>query len=243
MLESYSGAAPYPAVFVHGAGGNNLLWKRTIELLSGNSKAIAVNLPGHPSGGITCRSIPEYAHSVFEFINQSGLKLPVVVGHSMGSGIALTLAIEHPEAVGGLVLVGGGAKLGVDPTFLEGLRGQPMKTIEAAITPRSFYAVDLSVGREARSALSTSNLPVFLNDYLACAAFDVRPRLDKVRAKTLVVCGDADRMTLPKWSHYLQSNIEGAELRFVRDAGHMLPIEKPEVLAGMVQAFLEGLNR
>jgi pimeloyl-ACP methyl ester carboxylesterase len=243
MLSSYATPAPYPAVFLHGAGGNNLLWKRTLERLSGGSKASAVNLPGHPSGEITCKSIAEYSQSVLDFMRENRLNAPVVAGHSMGSAVALTLAIERPDAVGGLIIVGGGAKLGVDKTILEGLRGQPMRAIEDAISPRSFFSLDLAIGREARSALSTSNLPVFLNDYLACAAFDERAQLNKIRAKTLVVCGDADRMTPPRWAHYLASNIEGAELRFIRDAGHMLPIEKPELLAGMIQAFLEGFTR
>ena len=243
VLSSFTNSAPSPTVFVHGAGENNLLWKKTLERLSGGSQAYAVNLPGHPSGEITCKSVPEYSQAVLEFIQQRGLRSPVVVGHSMGSAIAITLAIEHPGQLGGLIIVSGGAKLGVDRTLLEGLRSQTMRTLENNLAPMSFYAVDLALGKEARSALSTSNLPVFLNDYLACAAFDERRRLDKIKAKTLVVCGDADKMTPPKWAHYLQSNIEGAELRFIRDAGHMLPIEKPEVLAGMIQAFLEGLNR
>src|SRR5271157_3210576 len=90
MLSSYATPAPYPAVFVHGAGGNNLLWKRTLERLSGGSKASAVNLPGHPSGEITCKSIPEYSQSVLDFMREGKLNAPVVAGHSMGSAVALT---------------------------------------------------------------------------------------------------------------------------------------------------------
>lgn len=243
MLDNFAHSAPYPSVFVHGAGGNNLLWKRTLQYLSGESQAVAVNLPGHPSGEITCKTIPDYSEALLTFIKDSGLRTPAVVGHSMGSAVALTLAIEHPKAIGGLIIVSGGAKLGVDKSIVEGLRGKPLRAIEEIITPRSFYSIDHGLGREARSALSVSNLPVFLNDYLACATFDERQRLGLIKAKTLVVCGDADRMTPPKWAHYLGSNIEGADLRFVRDAGHMLPIEKPDVLSGMLQAFLEGLTR
>jgi pimeloyl-ACP methyl ester carboxylesterase len=243
VLDNFAHPAPSPSLFVHGAGGNNLLWKRTLQYLSGDSVGVAVNLPGHPSGEITCRSVRDYSESVAAFIRDSRLPSPTVVGHSMGSAVALTLSIEHPDLVGGLVLVGAGAKLGVDSSIVEGLRGAPMKAIEDVITPRSFYSIDLGLGREARAALSVSNLPVFLNDYLACATFDERPRLDRIRTKTLVLCGDADRMTPPKWAHYLRDNIEGADLRFVRDAGHMLPLEKPEILAGMLQGFLEGISR
>jgi pimeloyl-ACP methyl ester carboxylesterase len=142
-----------------------------------------------------------------------------------------------------LSLVSTGAKLGVDPRILEGLRRNAMRTIEETITPWSFYSIDMGLGRGARSALSIFNLPVFLNDYLACQGFDVRSDLSKIKTKTLVVCGDKDRMAPPKWAHYLGSNIPGAELRFVKDSGHMIPLEKPETLAGIVQSFLSGLSR
>lgn len=243
MLGFISHEAPHPAVFVHGAGGNSLLWKRTLQYLSGESVAFAVDLPGHPSGEITCKTVGDYAEAVFEFIAERGIERPVVCGHSMGGAVALTLALVHPDELGGLALASTGAKLGVDPTILEGLRGKPLRAVEQLITPRSFYSLDLSLGREARASLSVSNLDVFLNDYLACQSFDVRDDLRRIDARTLIVCGDKDMMTPPKWSHYLNANIPGSELYFVKDSGHMLPLEKPEALAGVVQSFLGGITR
>ena len=240
MLDYVSHDAPRDIIFVHGAGGNNLLWGRTLQHLSGGSSALAVNLPGHPSGAITCTSVVEYAEALHQFLAESGLRSPVVCGHSMGGAVALSLAVRHPDAIGGLVLASTGAKLGVDKRLIEGLSDDPMRAIETIITPWSFDSIDLGLGREARTALSVSNLPVFLNDYLACQGFDVRPELPKITSRTLVVCGDKDRMTPPRWSHYLGSNIIGAELYFVKDSGHMLPLEKPESLAKLVQAFLGG---
>lgn len=242
MLSFISHAAPRSSVFVHGAGGNSLLWRRTILNLRGGAEAFAVDLPGHPSGAITCTSVPDYVEALHGFIREKGLGAPVVCGHSMGGAIVISLAIAHPEDVGGLVLVSTGAKLGVDPRIVDGLRSQPMKTLESVITPWSFNSVDLGLGREARTALSGSNLPVFLNDYLACADFDVRGGLGKISAPTLVVCGDKDRMTPPKWSHYLNANIPGSELRFIKDSGHMVPIEAPGALGETVQWFLSTLS-
>jgi pimeloyl-ACP methyl ester carboxylesterase len=243
MLDHFTGDAPHDLVLVHGAGGNNLLWRRAAQGLSGDSKAVAVNLPGHPSGPITCSTIEEYSESLLEFIAESGLRRPAVGGHSMGSAIALRIAIDHPASVGGLVLVSGGAKLGVDPVILGGLRNEPMKTIEQVITPKSFDGLDLGLGREARAALSVSNLPVFLNDYMACNGFDVRADLHTLAVPTLAVCGDKDQMTPPRWSHYLHDNIAGSELYFVKDSGHMVPLEKPIPLAGALQSFLAALTR
>ncbi|MDG6985412.1 MAG: alpha/beta hydrolase [Nitrososphaerota archaeon] len=241
MLGSVTHGAPHDVVFVHGAGGNSLLWGRTLHFLSGDSTAVAVNLPGHPEGEITCKTVVEYAEALRSLIAESGLRSPAVCGHSMGGAVALTLAIRHPDALGGLILASTGARLGVDTKLIEGLSDNPMRAIENIITPWSFNSIDLGLGREARTALSVSNLPVFLNDYLACQGFDVRGDLASIAAKTLVVCGDKDRMTPPKWSHYLAANIPGSELYFVKDSGHMLPLEKPEALARVVQAFLAGL--
>jgi len=238
VLNYISHDAPRDIVFVHGAGGNSLLWKRTIQYLSGSSKALAVDLPGHPSGEITCKSVGDYAEAVDVFIRESGVERPIVCGHSMGGAISLTLALTHPENLGGLILVSTGAKLGVAPEIIAGLGTEPMRAIESTITPWSFNSIDIGLGREARAALSVSNLPVFLNDYRACDGFDVRQGLPVISMRTLVVCGDKDRMTPPKWSHYLCANITGSELYLVKDSGHMLPLEKPEALAGVIQRFL-----
>ena len=243
VLSYISHGAPHDAVFVHGAGGNSLLWKRMLDGLSGTSRALAVDLPGHPSGEITCKSVGEYAEAVHRFLSDAHLDRPVLGGHSMGGATVLTLALTHPDDVGGLILVGTGAKLGVAPEILEGLRSNPMRAIESIITPWSFNSIDLGLGRESRASMSVSNLPVFLNDYLACAGFDVRNDLPRISVRTVVVCGDKDRMTPPKFSHYLNANILGSELRFIKDSGHMLPLEKPEALASVVQAFLEGFTR
>jgi pimeloyl-ACP methyl ester carboxylesterase len=202
---------------------------------------MAVDLPGHPAGEITCKTVDDYAEAVFEFIADREIERPVVCGHSMGGAIALSLALSRPGELGGLILASTGAKLGVDPMILDGLRGKPLRAVEELITPRSFNSLDLSLERDARASLSVSNLEVFLNDYLACQNFDVRDNLELIDTKTLIVCGDKDKMTPPKWSHYLNANILDSELYFVKDSGHMLPLEKPGAFAGVVQSFLAGV--
>jgi pimeloyl-ACP methyl ester carboxylesterase len=153
------------------------------------------------------------------------------------------MAIEHPENVARLILVSGGAKLGVSPVILQALADQPLKAIEELITPMSFHSVNLELGREARAALSLSNPPIFINDYVACDGFDVREMLPRISAKTLIVCGESDRMTPPKYSHYMNANILSSTAFFITGAGHMVPLEEPEALGRLVQSFLSELNQ
>lgn len=209
-----------------------------MSFLSGRGTGFAVNLPGHPSGEITCKSVSEYAEAVHSFVVERGLRRPAVCGHSMGGAISLTLALEHPEDVGALILVDTGAKLGVSKELIEGLRSAPLRAIERMITPWSFHSLSLDSARESRTALSVSNLPVFLNDYLACDGFDVRGRLPEITARTLIVCGESDRMTFPRGSHFMGEGIPGSSVFFIRGAGHMVPLEKPQLLAQLIQSFL-----
>lgn len=243
VLGAITHAAPCDTVFVHGAGGNNVLWSEVLQVLSGDGIAFAVNLPGHPSGDIVCRTIEEYAESVFNFVTDRELR-PVICGHSMGGAIAMALVLDHPTLFPGLILVGSGAKLGVLPELISGLREDALGVIERDITPLSFHRLDLELGRKARAALSLSNPAIFLNDYLACAAFDVRGRLKEISTPTLIVCGDDDRMTPPKWSRYLHSNIRSSkEPEILGEVGHMLPIEKPTECGHLVQSFLLEISR
>ena len=219
------------------------MWSDVSQSLTGSARAFAVNLPGHPAGNITCTSVDEYAESVLGLIQENGFR-PAICGHSMGGAVALALAINHPEIASALILVGTGAKLNVLPEILVGLESQPLRVIERTITPLSFYKLDIDTARRARGALSLSNPAVFLNDYLACRTFDVRERLSSILQKTLIICGENDVMTPPRWSHYLRTNIPLSQgVFFIRESGHMVPLEKGELCGRLIQDFLVGLSR
>jgi len=242
-LDSASFPAPFDCVLIHGAGGNRALWNDVLPALEGGRAAYALDLPGHPTGDISCRTVDEYAQAVHGFLTEHRIK-PVLCGHSMGGAIAMTVAMGHPESVSGLALVSTGAKLGVLPEVLKGLEGDPLPTIERTITPMSFHRIDMAVARKARAALSLSNPAIFLNDYKACAAFDARDRLKTVTAPTIIVCGDDDRMTPPRWSQFLHDGIASSKQPvIVSEAGHMLPLEKPAECGRLLQAFLAELSR
>src|SRR5437870_9113952 len=113
----------------------------------------------------------------------------------MGGAIALTVALARPEILSGLVLVGSGAKLGVSPEILNGLREAPVET--QALIVRWSFAPDADPALVVRTTKDLVGTPAgrTLTDFAACNAFDVRARLGEIALPTLLVCGREDRMT------------------------------------------------
>lgn len=98
-----------PILFIHGLGGQLHHFRGTLfSQLDGDFRLVALDRPG---SGYSARpsdfagSLSEQAELVLRFTEKLGLQKPLVVGHSLGGAVALTLALEHPEAVSGLVLL------------------------------------------------------------------------------------------------------------------------------------------
>ena len=117
-------------VLIHGAGGNHLLWPAALRRLQG-ATVYALDLPGHGrSRGPGRELIGDYAADVAGFMEAAGIDRAVLMGHSMGGAIAQQVALEIPQRVGGLVLLGTGARLPVAPAILEGIQHDPSRTVE-----------------------------------------------------------------------------------------------------------------
>ncbi|UTD28190.1 alpha/beta fold hydrolase [Bradyrhizobium sp. WD16] len=110
-------------VMIHGLGGNLLNFDYALaDRLLADHRVILIDRPG---SGYSVRpesapaNLPAQAATIAAVIKQLGLSRPLVVGHSLGGAVALTLALEHPDSVGGLVLLAAltHAKEEVPPVF------------------------------------------------------------------------------------------------------------------------------
>ena len=120
-----------PVILVHGAGGTHLHWPTQIRRLPGH-RVYALDLPGHgKSEGRGNQTIESYCHSIIHWMEDIHLYRGVIVGHSMGGAIALTMAYKFPDRVVALVLIGSGSRLRVTPSILENSASQ--RTISIAI--------------------------------------------------------------------------------------------------------------
>jgi len=225
-------------VLVHGAGGSHLDWPASLRRLS-EANVYTLDLPGHNrSEGTGRSSVAAYRDFLLAFLDVLGLEKAVVVGHSMGGAISLDFALHYPDRLAGLILVGSGARLRVAPAILTGILSDFEATVDLILDYAFGPGATEQLKRLGRQRLLKTPPQVLHGDYAACDAFDVMERLGEVHCPTLVIGGTADRLTPPKYAIYLRDHIPGAELVLVDAAGHMVMLEKPEIVARAISKFI-----
>ncbi len=237
-----------PLVFLHGAAFDHSVWQWQSRYFAHHGfSVLAVDLPGHGrSPGAMRATIEEWADWVAAFLDAAGLAGVSLIGHSMGSLIALETALKHGARLAKLVLVGTAAPMPVGDAFL------------AAALDRSPAALDMEAvwGHSRQAQLMQSAVPGTtllgasrsLNERSrpgalraaleACNAY--RPSMEAVRAlrvPTLVVAGRRDQMTQAKAGKALAAEIPGAKLAML-DAGHSMMSEAPRQLLHELRGFL-----
>ena len=252
---AYTGGRPFepkqPAIFfLHGAAFDHTVWQWQSRYLAHHGYSVlAVDLPGHGrSPGILRTSIEAMADWVAAFIEAATLPAATVVGHSMGSLVALETARRHPQRVTRLALVGTAMPMAVGPAFLAAAKDN---------APEGFDME--AVWGHARSAvLATSPVPgtyllgasrhlnersrpgVLHADLAACDAYRVTPEaLKELRVPTLVVAGKRDQMTPFKVGRAMAEAIPGAKL-VALDAGHSMMSEAPREVLVALRDFIGG---
>jgi len=232
-----------PLVLVHGAGGNLMHWPGELRRLPGHI-VYTLDLPGHgKSGGTGWAEIGAYADVVRGFAEALGLVPFVLAGHSMGGAIALEFALRYPARLVGLILVGTGAKLRVAPEILTGIQDDLQGTTELLAQWAHSEHVDPNLLRLYTRRLREVDPQTLRADFLACDAFDRRGEVSRIMTPTLILCGDADRMTPVKYSQYLHEQIAGSQLIVVPGAGHMVMLEQPAAVSEAVAYFLTSLAK
>jgi pimeloyl-ACP methyl ester carboxylesterase len=225
-------------IFIHGSGGCKESWQYQTQHFKGSE---AIDLPGHPTGE-PCTSIDDYVEWLRGFIDGKGYEDLVIAGHSLGGGIALLYGLKYPENVKGLITVGSGARLRVNPVFLDGLEKaiadpvnnrSPVEGTSSLIEPKLAEIIDRR---------KKENGPrVLLNDFRACDNFDIMERLGEIRVPLLAVCGTEDVMTPPKYSQYLAKNMKNARAEIIQGGTHFVFAEKPKEVNRAIEDFLKEL--
>ncbi len=223
---------------------NSSCWHHQTEFFD---DSIAVDLPGHgESDGPTSPSITEYALWLGDEIRRTGPEPVTLVGHSMGSLIALETAARNADMVGHLVLIGTSARMAVNPDLLEAAMAKDGSA--AAMVIKWTLPRHSGYGRPKKWVLAIANdfmnaaeSGVLGNDLGACDDYtDTLEMADKVRCPTLLLLGEYDKMTPAASAQPLAAAISDARIIIVEKVGHMLPLEKPIEINDMISLFLKS---
>lgn len=229
-----------PTLFlIHGAGGSREDWPTALRA---RPDVVALDLPGHgEAAGSGCDTVTAYAAAVLTQINRYQTSRWVAAGHSLGGAIALTLALQAPAGLAGLILISTGARLRVNPFLLQALAQQPDLAFEQM--DAFCWGADAApaVRQGWRTRLAQTPPAITHGDLLACDQFDVRSQVSQITRPTLVLYGMVDQMTPPKHNQFLADQIAGAQRQAWEGAGHMLPLERPQAVTAAIQQFLATL--
>ena len=227
-------------LFVHGAGNNVGVWEDLFTHLTIPSAGL--DLPGHgKSEGEGEEEIEKYAQWVEAFVKEAGIKDVFLAGHSMGGAIVQAVASRNPEWLKGAILISTGPKLSVNPAIFEGLKNEPDKMIKKVSKWAISKNASEEVYRKTVEIFSSAKTEVLIKDFKACDSFNGEDYCKNISKPTLIVVGSDDLMTPPKLSEKLQQLIKGSSLKTVEGCGHMVQLEKPSELAGIIMDFLKGL--
>jgi pimeloyl-ACP methyl ester carboxylesterase len=231
-------------LMLHGAGQSSATWEYQVNILENNPSfnLVIPDLPGHgKSEGTGYRSITEYTNFVREFSDTVGLQKLIIVGHSMGGGIAQVFTIDYPERVVACVLVGTGARLRVAKETLLAVENN-YETFCTVAPSRSFASSSPeTLKAKFREGLQRTAQEVAYWDLIACDEFDLIGELGAIRVPCLIISGAEDILTPVKYGEYLNVKIQGSRFNVINSAGHFMMQEKPDEFNRILLDFFESL--
>lgn len=227
-------------VFIHGAGCTKAALR---EQRAAFTDGHAPDLPGRPSQTSGPQSVGEFADFLQLYVSSKGLGDAVLCGHSMGAAVALTVSLEKPAWLRGVVLLGAGARLRVAPWIFDRMDANFEAFAPEFVAEYYFAEPTLElVSSTVSDMVDGAGQPQTRRDFRACDAFDVLARLGEIRVPLLAITGEYDKMTPPKYAQTLADRVPGAQARIVSGAGHFVMAERPEETNAAIRSFLSGIT-
>lgn len=238
-----------PAVIlIHGAGMNRTVWQlQTRNIAYMGRQVYALDLPGHGrSSGNPLASIEEMAEWLAKFMDAAGLASATLIGHSMGSLIALEFAARFPERMDRLCLMGVAETMPVHPDLLAAAEKNDPVAAELIVywglgnkaQTGGHPHPGLWMQGASQTLLDQAGPDVLFNDLSACNAYQgALAAAAKIECETRFVLGDQDNMTPARKATGLVSSIKNSDSKMIDKCGHMMMTERPN----QVYAALKGI--
>src|SRR5580704_15946163 len=228
-------------VLLHGAGFDHAAWALHSRWLAHHGHSVlAPDLPGHGrSSGAPIPTIAGMADWTAALLDTAGVAEAWLVGHSMGSLIAIETAARHPEKVSGLSLIGTAATMTVGPDLLKAAEANDLAAIDMVSIWGLGFSAELGgslapglwMHQSAQRVLQRCAPGVLYSDLNACNAYqNALAAAAQIKVPVTFVLGERDMMTPAKAGKALAAAMPHARTVVLPGAGHMMMIEQPDEL-------------
>ncbi len=230
-------------IFVHGAGGSSATWIMQLRGLSTKMHVVSIDLNGHGATALRRERdvFDSYLHDIESVV--SLFSKPILAGHSMGGALTQTFALQHPELLRGIVLVGTGSKLRVSPAIFEMLENDFERYVKAVAQ----FMFDKSTSQEVVSASQAEvrkcPVEVITRDFAVCDAFNLMDRVNEIEIPALIIVGESDQMTPMKYSQYMHQQVQTSKMVVLPQAGHAVMLEQAGKFNETVLNWISSLKK
>lgn len=252
--KAFNPALP-TAVFIHGAQNDHTVWcLQTRYFAHHGFGVLAVDLPGHGrSKGAALTSVAALADWLLAVLDAAGVRQATLIGHSMGSLIALETAYKAPDRVSKLALVGTAYPMKVSDTLLDAAKNDEQRAIDMVnlwqhtsiahkpSCPGPGFYVMGGAQRLMQRISQINPAQVFYTDFAACNGYtNGEIAAQSVRCPSLFLLAKQDMMTPIKASAVLSKAIPHARTTQIDNCGHALMAEQPDAVLDALFSFAGG---
>ena len=235
-------------VLLHGAGFDHTTWALHSRWFAHHGYGVlAPDLPGHGrSSGAPLQAIADMADWTAALLDAAGVAKAWLVGHSMGSLVALETAARHPAKVAALGLIGTAATMTVGPDLLKAAEANDHSAVDmVSIWGLGFQAglggslaPGLWMHSGAQRVLEQCRPGVLFNDLNACNAYqNAVAAAAQVTVPSTFILGERDVMTPAKAGKTLAAALPNSRTVVISGAGHMMMVERPDELLAALQGY------
>ena len=227
-------------IFIHGSGESSYSWKEQIKGLDLNYNLIALDLPSHGmSSEFKKLSLELYVETVKTLVKHLSLRKVILVGHSLGGAVALSYYFKYSQDISGLILCGTGARLRVSQVIFDLIKNNFDEYLETIPVGCFYRKTPKEIVEDYVEEVQKVEPEVSYIDFSICNEFDVMDKIDSIRVPCLIICGNADKLTPIKYSQFFNEKIRNSTLSVIQNAGHMVMLEKPELVNQNISLFTE----
>ena len=241
-----------PLVMLHGWGMHSGVWQPLIKKLSAQYMLYLVDLPGM---GNSRPLEPYHLHALADEVAQVIPGVSDVLGWSLGGLVAQRIALNQPDRVKRLVLVGSspcfvnkaGWDLGIEPSnfeiFAENVNSDYKATILQFLTLQCMKADDArSTLKQLRASFNTRPTPTQTTLHRALQVLldsDLRDEIANIRKPTLLIHGDRDTLAPVQAAHWMMQQLPQGFLRVISGSAHAPFLSHSEQFIAALNQFLE----